>query len=271
MIAPDRLAVCSWSLQPTSADDLIDKVRQTGLSRVQLHLNPLASDDKAWADTSAKLKDAGFEVVSGMVECVGEDYSSIAAITKTGGVVPDETWPDTRDAMLAAADVAGQMGLRLVTFHAGFVPHDTNAPIYTKVVGRLIDVADIFGKAGCEVALETGQEPADALVGLLSRLDNIGVNFDPANMVLYGSGDPIDALAKLLPHVKQVHLKDATPGDQPGIDWGTEVPVGDGAVDWPAFVKLLDDAGYGGDCVLEREAGDDRVGDVRKGVAFISD
>ncbi len=95
-----------------------------------------------------------------MVECVGEDYSTIAAITRTGGIVPDATWQATRDGMVAAADVAEALGLKLVTFHAGFIPHDTNDPTYATVTGRLIDVADIFAKANCRVALETGQESA---------------------------------------------------------------------------------------------------------------
>ena len=269
MIDPDRLAVCSWSLQPSDCDDLIAKVGATGLNAVQLHLNPVADEEPGWHDTPARLADAGIEVVSGMVTCEGEDYSSIAAIERTGGVVPDATWPATRAAMGRAATLAGRVGLKLVTFHAGFVPHDADAARAT-LVERLNDAAAIFAAEGCGVALETGQESADALVDLLGDLDaDVGVNFDPANMILYGSGEPVAALRRLLPRVRQVHLKDAVASDAPGREWGVEVPVGQGQVDWPGFFAALDEAGYAGPACVEREAGDDRVGDVQTTVDFV--
>jgi L-ribulose-5-phosphate 3-epimerase len=88
------------------------------------------------------------------------------------------------------------------------------------------------------------------------------VNFDPANMLLYGSGDPIEALRLLVPFVKQVHVKDATKSPKPGV-WGEEVPVGTGEVNWKAFFKTLREGGFDGDLIIEREAGDNRVGDIR--------
>src|SRR5690606_21905574 len=111
--------------------------------------------------------------------------------------------------------------------------------------------------------METGQETAAALDRFLAALDrpNVKVNFDPANMILYDKGDPIAALRTLLPHIAQVHVKDAARTTTPGT-WGREVPVGDGEVDWPAFVSTLEDGGFDGHYVIEREAGDDRVADV---------
>lgn len=267
----DRLAVCSWSLLPESGADLVEKLHATGQRRTQLHLNPIATNQPGWTDALDRLQDADIEVVSGMVTCVGEDYSSIAAIERTGGVVPDETWPQTREQMAAAAPVAEALGLSLVTFHAGFIPHDAASPIRGKVADRLREAADLFGNAGCAIALETGQESADALQALLEdvlRRDDIGVNFDPANMILYGSGDPIAALRQLRPHVKQVHLKDATPSAQPGVAWGEEVAVGNGAVDWPAFFEAL--GSFDGDLCIEREAGTDRVADIRTAARHVS-
>ena len=95
----------------------------------------------------------------------------------------------------------------------------------------------------------------------LDRPDHAGVNFDPANMILYGMGDPVEALRALLPHVLQVHVKDATPTAEPGT-WGAEVPAGTGAVDWPAFFAVLSGAGRPIDLMIEREAGGTRVADI---------
>ena len=269
MNVTDRLAVCSWSLQPKSCDDLIEKLRACGITRTQLHLDPIAESAPGWETAVSRLQDAGITAVSGMVMCVGEDYSTIESIERTGGVVPDVTWPVTRERMRACAPVAGQLGLGLVTFHAGFIPH-SGGELRDRIRGRITEIADWFAEQDCEVALETGQESADALLDFLGDVDrrDVGVNFDPANMLLYGSGDPIDALAKLLGHIKQVHLKDANRSARAG-EWGAEVPVGEGEVDWNAFFSLLDKAGYRGNLPIEREAGGDRIGDIRKGVDYL--
>ncbi|RMH16269.1 MAG: sugar phosphate isomerase/epimerase, partial [Gammaproteobacteria bacterium] len=114
------------------------------------------------------------------------------------------------------------------------------------------------------------QETADDLLRFLEAVNkpNLGVNFDPANMILYGKGDPVDAVRKLVGFIRQVHIKDAVSSAVPG-EWGTEVPAGEGEVDWPAFLSVLQDAGYAGHFVIEREAGEDRVGDILKAVRLI--
>ncbi|MEM6560688.1 MAG: sugar phosphate isomerase/epimerase family protein [Planctomycetota bacterium] len=258
----DRLAVCSWSLQPGDVAELLGSLDDVGIRRVQLHLDPFAED--GW-DADAL---GGIDCVSGMVTCVGEDYSTIAAIHRTGGVVPDETWPATRDRMAACAPIAQKLGIKLVTFHAGFIPDDTGGALFAKLRERIAESADIFTAAGAEIALETGQESAATLNAFLDALgrDDVGVNFDPANMLLYGSGDPIEALRALRPRVKQVHLKDAIASGEPG-QWGSEVPVGEGEVDWPAFFAELAD--YHGPLPIEREAGEKQVEDIRTAATFV--
>jgi sugar phosphate isomerase/epimerase len=164
----------------------------------------------------------------------------------------------------ATAEIATALGLELVTFHAGFVPHDPADPDFSKMVARLAAVAEIFAAADMTVALETGQETAAGLASLLVVLDrpNVAVNFDPANMLLYGKGDPVEAVRLLGRWIRQVHVKDAVQSAVPGT-WGEEVAVGTGQVDWPAFFAALADADFTGDLVVEREAGDQRVADIR--------
>ncbi len=262
-VTTGRLAVCSWSLQPTDPSDLVTKLRATGIRRVQLALDPLREAPGVWGEADKIFAQADITIVSGMFGCVGEDYSTLDSIRLTGGIVPDATWNQNVKNIQAAAAIAAELGLKLVTFHAGFVPHDPAAAGYTKILQRLEVVAEIFAGKNMAVALETGQETAADLAALLGALNcpNVGVNFDPANMLLYGKGDPIQAARLLAPWIRQVHIKEATRTQVPGT-WGVEVPVGTGEVDWPAFFAALKEMNYAGDLVIEREAGTQRIADI---------
>ncbi len=267
----DRLGICSWSLRPKSVEQLIAALREVGIHHIQLALDPLRTPSVEWDSAIAKLREAGIGIMSGMMGCVGEDYSTIAAIHRTGGVVPDETWPQSLANFRQAAPIASAAGIKLVTLHAGFIPDDPNSAVFKKVVERIVLIAEIFASQGVNIALETGQERAAALLQFLKTLGTakVGVNFDPANMLLYGSGDPIEALQLLAPHVRQVHIKDATRSGVPGT-WGNEVPVGKGEVDWPKFFAVLGQADYRGHLVIEREAGENRVADLASARAFLA-
>ncbi len=263
--ASDRLAVCSWSLLPSDPSDLVAKLALTGMSRVQLALDPLRESPAIWGDAATVLEQAGITVVSGMFGCLGEDYSSLESIRHTGGIAPDSSWEQNLSNIRATVPIAAALGIKGVTFHAGFVPHDPNDADFTKMLGRLAAVAEIFAAADMTVGLETGQESAAELAILLEALHcpNIGVNFDPANILLYGQGDPIDALRLLVPWLYQVHIKDAVTSRTRG-EWGEEVPVGAGEVNWQAFFPALIAANFAGDFVIEREAGTQRVADIRR-------
>jgi len=121
----------------------------------------------------------------------------------------------------------------------------------------------MFAAHGIGVGLETGQETAPALRDLLKVLERptLSVNFDPANMVLYDKGDPIEALRTLGPWIGQVHVKDGIRTNVSG-EWGEEVVVGTGDVDWQAFFAALQDVGFTGDLCIEREAGTTRAADI---------
>ncbi len=259
----ERLAVCSWSLLPSDPHDLAAKLLATGILRVQLALDPLRESPAIWGDAGQVLKQAGITVVSGMFGCVGEDYSTLDSIRLTGGIAADGTWRKNLENIRATVPIATALGIKHVTFHAGFVPHDPAHPDFVKMVKRLAAVAEIFNTAGIAVGLETGQETAGELAVLLGTLQcpNLFVNFDPANMLLYGKGDPIQALHLLEQWIRQVHIKDAVSSKIAG-EWGEEVAVGDGEVNWQAFFAALHEANFAGDFVIEREAGSQRVLDV---------
>ena len=267
--AASQLAVCSWSLAPPDPRQLVEAVRSCGLSRVQLALNPIFQQPHAWTHVAETLRDAGITLVSGMFGCVGEDYSTLDTIRATGGLVPDRTWEGNRTIARSALDAATDLGIDTISSHAGFIPAHPSDPTFEKLLARVQAVADLFAERGVTFLLETGQETAAALNAFLDAVDrpNVGINFDPANMVLYDKGDPIDSLRTLLPRVRQVHLKDARRTATPGT-WGAEARLGEGDVDWPALFAVLHDGDWLGPLVVEREAGATRIEDVRHAVAL---
>jgi L-ribulose-5-phosphate 3-epimerase len=266
----DRLAVCSWSLQPASPQQLIQQMKDIGLARLQIALDPLREQPAVWGDLPRQAADAGLKLVSGMFGCVGEDYSSMDSIRRTGGIVPDSTWERNWKNIQETARLARQLNLKLVSFHAGFLPHDPKDPAYGKLLSRLREVADLFAVNTIDLALETGQESADTLRSFLEKLQrpSVGVNFDPANMILYEKGDPIAALRVLSPWLKQCHIKDARKTQTPG-KWGEEVVAGTGEVAWREFFQVLEERPFNGFCCIEREAGHQRQQDIRAARLFI--
>ena len=261
-----RLAVCSWSLRPANPADLLDALAATGIARVQLALDPLRDDAPTWGAFPELARARGVTIVSGMFGTIGEDYSTLDSIKRTGGVVPDALWDANWRNIQAVAALAARLELTVVTFHAGFLPHEESDPTFQKLLGRIEQIAALFAGHGITLGFETGQETADTLATFLRHLNrpNVGVNFDPANMLLYDKGDPIAALRTLGPWLKQCHIKDARRTRVPGT-WGEEVTVGTGEVDWPAFLRTLETLGYRGPLCIEREAGEQRVADIRAG------
>ena len=267
-----QIGVCSWSLQPSSPRDLLELLEQTDIKTVQLALVPLVEEPRIWAESIEILREHGVQVASGMFQTAHEDYSTLETIRRTGGVSPDDSWPETLESAIRVADLAGEFQIRLVTLHAGFIPHDARDPQRETMLHRLRQVIDVFAQRGVSVGLETGQESAATMLEAMQALDrpDVGVNFDPANMILYGMGDPCEGLGLLADHVTQVHVKDAVATKEPGT-WGREVPVGSGDVDWDAFFAGVRALPRVVDLIIEREAGEARVADILTAGRLIAD
>lgn len=259
------IGVCSWSLQPENFTELVARVRAAGLSHVQIAIGSLLDlDDAGRASAIAQLKSAGIVLTAGMISFAGEDYTTIAVIKRTGGFVPTEMFPDRRARTIAAADLCRSMGVRQLSTHIGFVP-PSNTSDYKTMCDRVSEIAGALDERKVELLMETGQESASELLQFLNdlRARNVGINFDPANMILYGAGDPVEAIGVLERHIRHVHIKDATASEQPGVIWGSEVPFGEGEVPVAEFLNALHRTGYMGPLVIEREAGSRRVQDVK--------
>jgi sugar phosphate isomerase/epimerase len=185
----------------------------------------------------------------------GESYADIPTVSRTVGLVPAATRQDRLAEMRDIADFTRRLGVGVVALHLGFVPHDASAPLYKEVVAVTRELCDYCREHSQSVHLETGQEPADTLLAFLGdvKRENLKVNFDPANMILYGAGDPIAALQQLGRHVGSVHCKDARWAARPGEEWGVETPLGEGDVGFERFLKTLASIGYFGPLTIERE------------------
>lgn len=185
----------------------------------------------------------------------GESYADIPTVSRTVGLVPKDTRRQRTAELKEIADFAKLLGVDKVGVHIGFVPHDRTSADYRDVLAVAREACDHAATNQQAIHLETGQEPADVLLSFLTDVerDNLFVNFDPANMILYGCGEPIPALRTLGRYVRSIHCKDATWSDQPGTTWGAEVPLGKGAVDFPAYLRTLAEIGYDGPLTIERE------------------
>jgi sugar phosphate isomerase/epimerase len=213
----------------------------------------------------------------GTVFCAysGESYADIPTVKNTVGFIPETTRLAREARTLAVSDFAAAIGVHGIGCHVGFVPEDRTDPGYIAVREVVRRICDHAASHGQTFALETGQEPADVLLKFLNDVDrsNIGINFDPANMVLYGTGDPIQALDILGPRVISVHCKDGVwpPKNVDGA-LGTEMPLGQGDVDMPRFIAKLKQIGFRGPLNVEREVEDPerRKVDIRKGIELLN-
>jgi len=189
----------------------------------------------------------------------------------TIGVVPR----DTRAARIArikqASDFAKACGIPAVQSHAGFIPENPNDPVYEEAVAAMREVVQYCRRNAQHFRYETGQETPITLVRAMQDvgLDNQGVNFDLANLILYGKANPVDAIEILAPYVQGIHAKDGLWPTNPR-ELGREVPIGQGKVDFPRIIARLKQLNYQGAVTIEREvSGPQQIEDVRAAIVYL--
>lgn len=258
------------------ARQTLREVKRFGLYAGQLGFpGELALDGAAekWRDA---LLAEDFAAVTAVCSYEGEDYSDIPTVQRSVGLVPAPTRNERVARTKAVSDVATALEIKSVACHIGFVPHDGDRTLYDEVCTVAREICDHCSSNGQTFALETGQEPAKVLLQFIEDVGrpNLKVNFDPANMILYGTGDPIDALTVLGRYVVSVHCKD---GDWPPLDQpealGEERPLGKGSVGIPRFISKLKEIGYTGILCIEREERDKRkrAADIRSAVSLLKE
>jgi sugar phosphate isomerase/epimerase len=251
----------------------LEAVKEIGVPTVQLHTPPpeFRTPEKV-AEIKQQFAEAGITVTVVFCGFEGESYADIPTVRKTIGLVPEETRAARLQETKEIADFTKALGVDVVAMHIGFVPEDPDDPRYAPLVAAAQEVCDYCAGNGQRFHLETGQESADGLLRFIQDVgrDNLAINFDPANMILYGSGEPIAALRQVGAYVKSVHCKDAKWAANPGQEWGEEMPLGQGDVGIENFLRTLKDLGYDGPLTIEREiTGEQQKADIATAVKLL--
>jgi sugar phosphate isomerase/epimerase len=219
----------------------------------------------------AAARAAGFVMTGAMLGFPGEDYTTPQTIRRTGGFGDPALRPERLERLRWGLDRTVALGLSDLMLHAGFIPAPGD-PDRGPFLDTLARAGQLAADQGVTLAFETGQETAELLRLTLDELaaPNLKINFDPANMLLYDMGDPIRAIELLGPDIRSVHVKDARRPKVAG-QWGEEVPLGEGEVDIPRFVRTLQAVGYRGPLLIEREVGDQpaRLRDIAHGIRVL--
>jgi L-ribulose-5-phosphate 3-epimerase len=244
-------------------DAAIAKVKALGLPTCQAYVEAFTP---GLAGKLVKaLEKYGIEATSIVVGGPGKEVWDFYGGPLTIGLVPRDTRAERVAHIKEASEFAKECGVPAVQTHCGFIPENPNDPLYTETVGTLIDVVGYCRKNGQNFRYETGQETPITLVRAMRDvgLDNQGVNFDLANLILYGKANPVDAVEILGPYVQGIHAKDGLWPTNPK-ELGQEVAIGKGKVDFAKVVARLKEMKYPGAVTVEREiSGPQQMEDVR--------
>jgi sugar phosphate isomerase/epimerase len=264
-----RLGVVTTVAGKDSPDQAIAKVKAFGLTCCQVHVG-MAPESLA-GPLKAALAKYQIEATAVMTLGPGKMIWNFYQGPLTIGIVPPETRAARMDALKRASDLAKMCGIHAVHTHCGFIPENPNEPLYSDAVKAIHEVASHCKANGQNFLMETGQESPVTLLRAITDcdLDNIGVNLDTANLILYGKGDPVAALDVIGSYVRGLHAKDGLyPTDPKNL--GKEVAIGKGKVDFPEVMRKLHHLHYAGPITIEREiSGPRQEEDIRASVAFL--
>jgi L-ribulose-5-phosphate 3-epimerase len=256
------ISLCSWSVD--SDLDVLARLRdETGIEHLHLSASAVIKNGKEYLE---KIQRSGWNISSCAVSFEQEDYSTLDTIKKTGGINPDNCWETNRRLVLSAIEITADLSVKYLSFHAGFIDIKNCGTLKA----RMAELADYAAEKNVTILMETGQESAEDLKTFLGIANhpNIKVNFDPANMILYAKGEPVEALKTLKDWIRYIHIKDATKTNTLGT-WGTEVPWGTGDVDADKFLSSLKEIQYNGSLAIEREVGENRFEDIISTIRYL--
>ena len=248
----------------------VDKVKALGLPSCQLGWPPNTPLEVGQA-LQAAAQAAGVTVTTLWASLPGPAVWNFTEGPSTIGLVPDQWRPERVKALQAAAVVAGKIGIQSITTHCGFIPSWPGDRQYQETVAALKDVLAACTDSGVQFWYETGQETPITLLRTIQDVgyENQGINLDPANLLMYGNGNPVDALDVLGKYVHSVHAKDGFFPTDPN-KLGEEVPIGKGKVDFKKVFTRLLELGYTGDITIEREiSGPKQIEDIKQSIHYL--
>ena len=249
----------------SSIRDEIKKVHDLGMTSCQI----TCWNDELFTDENAKIiteasKEFGVDISTFWCGWTGPCAWNFTEGPQTLGLVPEE-YREMRLAQLKkGSDFAKKLGVENIATHVGFLPENPSTPEFKSIVEVLKELGTYVKENGQYFLFETGQETPITLKRTIEEVGtgNLGINLDPANLILYGKGNPIDALTVFGEYVRDIHGKD---GNYPttGSSLGEEKALGQGMVNFPAFVAKLKEIGYDGPITIEREiSGEEQIRDI---------
>ena len=268
-IKPMQIGLLFWAEQ--EAEFFLRRLKSLDLNCGQLGVPPDLHCGTALDDWITGLNKWQVHVTSAVCSYAGEDYSNLEAIHRTVGFTAEPLRAERIARTKAVSEFARGLGISALSCHIGFIPTNPKEALYEELSDLTKLLCDYCGSHNQDFVLETGQEPAEVLLAFIHHVDrqNLKVNFDPANMIMYASGDPLAALDILSPHVLSVHCKDAHFPLAGGIGLlGEECALGDGEVNFPSFLQQLKEMDYQGALTIEREEPnvEKRITDINTGI-----
>lgn len=273
-VAPLEIGLCSWSIGSSQIARIRAILSQLELRAVHLALGPVlaapAARRNAWINA---LKKSNLIPTAAMIAFPGEDYSSLASIRRTGGYAPEKLFIKRLNRTVEAAKICKKIGIRFLSTHVGFIPAPQDRTAYAEYLSRLMHVSDQVAGQGVSLLFESGQESPETLAITMERLrrDHVGINFDPANILLYGHGDPVTAALVLAPWIKHFHAKDCKLLSRPAADsWrGKDANLGQGDACLADVIRVLVSRSYHGPIIIERELTKVSTRQIAADIAFL--
>ena len=266
----EKLKVGVMTHLGANPDELIKKVADFGLETCQVQWPPGGTPEMA--DRLKAAADAhGVTITTLWAGLPGPAVWNFTEGPITIGLVPVEYRAMRVDALVRAGQMAARIGVQSITTHVGFIPDWPGDPQYKGTVIALQTVARACAADGVQFWFETGQETPITLLRTIQDIgtDNLGINLDPANLLMYGKANPVDALDVFGEHVRGVHAKD---GEYPtdGVKLGKEKPMGEGRVNFPELVPKLKEKGFTGVLAIEREiSGPKQIEDIKRAISIL--
>ena len=248
------------------------RLRDNGFSTCQLQVwDDNDKTDENVAKIKAAQEEFGIEITALWCGWTGPARWNFTEGPLTLGIVPSAYRFQRMQELMRGCDFAAKLGITDVITHMGFIPENPNTAEYGEVVAAIRYLAEYFKTKGCWLLFETGQETPVTILRTIETVgtENLGINLDTANLILYGKANPVDALDVFGKYVRNTHMKD---GCYPtnGTELGHEVPIGQGKVDFPALVKKLKELNYQGPLTIEREiSGDQQTKDILEAKAYL--
>ncbi len=258
--------------------ELFGKVKELGFTTCQLGGPPenYLRGPEAKANNErfmAAMAETGITVTSTFIMWSGHIWNNFGG-PRTIGLVP----PDRRGARVVQAcrvsNWAREVGIDAVTSHVGFIPEDPEDANYQPFIETMRELVDYCIENGQTFAFETGQETAQTLVRAIQDIDrapHVGINLDPANLLLYGKSVPMEVVDLVAPYVFNTHCKDGK-APKPGQGLGEEYALGEGDVNIRALIPALYRLGYRGPLTIEREiSGEKQTADILAAKAMLEE